>query len=122
MTTFFSDEDEELTPSIEHGLDCMASPDGKSLEFHYNFLDYQFMDGQETIFARHYMDDPGIVSVNVLTEAELRTAFARKVLVYLAMRYERLKWPSDLEDDGLPADLLRGIETIVVKRLGLNPA
>ncbi len=88
---FLSDQDDRVTPvSIEHGIDAMMTEDGQAFEFYYNFLIYTFRQGDETLVAKHYLDQPGEVSLTPLPSSDLNTSFAKGVLLYLAMRYSRI--------------------------------
>jgi hypothetical protein len=56
------DSDDGAPLKIEHGVDYMfASP--KTLEFIYNYINYTWKIGAETITARAYLDDIGDVSL-----------------------------------------------------------
>jgi hypothetical protein len=62
------EEDPEpgLPTAITHGCDYMLVPrgDGRmALEFYYNFLDYTWNVGGSALSARHYLDEPGTISV-----------------------------------------------------------
>lgn len=120
MTPFPSDQDEDLTPHIGHHVDLMASADGRSLEFFYNYLVYTFEDGEERIAAKCYLDtlEEG-VNVNSRLTFPL-SDFAVKVLAYLTLRFRTV---SCLTDEGyapLPDDAHRQVQVAVTARTGLR--
>ncbi len=120
MTPFLSDQDEDLAPHIAHHVDLMASPDGRSLEFFYNYLVYTFETENERIAAKIYLDtlDEG---VNVQSRLAFPLSdFAVKVLAYLALRFGTV---SHLTDEGyvpLSDDARQQIAGAVVARTGLH--
>jgi hypothetical protein len=85
---------------IEHGFDFMLTSGGDAMEFMYNFLDYYFVEEGEQVTARHYLDEPHEISLQVTSREGLQTPFIQKVLVFLGMRYPSITW---LADDGYTA-------------------
>jgi hypothetical protein len=55
----------------------------------YNFLDYVFEEDGQTVLARHYLDEPDVVSLPMTLAAD--DDFTLRVLVFLAMRYGVIK-------------------------------
>ena len=96
-----------IRPSrICHGFDYGDPHDDGSLGYIYNFIDYFFEEDGVKLWARHYLDQPGEVSVNIMELEELNCGFARKILVFLAMRYKDIHYPAD-EGVGLLPEALR---------------
>ncbi|MET3896920.1 hypothetical protein ABIB57_000844 [Devosia sp. UYZn731] len=54
----------------------------------YNFIDYDFADGDRTLVARHYLDEPGTALLLAMPDDDDLTL---RVLVFLLMRFERIK-------------------------------
>ena len=104
MTPFISSQDEDLTPHIGHYVDLMASDDGRSLEFFYNYLVYTFEDGAEHVIAKHYLDTPErSVSISSRLTFPLSN-FAMKVLGYLTLRFGKIDYLTDEGYVPLPGD------------------
>lgn len=120
MTAFISGHDEDLAPHIEHYVELMASGDGRSLEFFYNYLVYTFENDGERIGAKVYLDalDEG---VNIQSRLTFPISnFVVKVLAYLTLRFGKVAY---LTDDGyvpLPDDACRQVEAAVAARTGLR--
>jgi hypothetical protein len=75
---------------ITHGCDYMLLPEG-GLEFHYNFLVYEWTISGDTIQARAYLDEPSRVSVFVEGE-RLRTDAGLAAMVrYLQRRFSTIQ-------------------------------
>ena len=103
---FLGDQDDIIAPiAIEHGLDAMLTGDGRAFEFHYNFLDYKFRDGDLVLTARHYMDVPGEVCLTTCPALSFEAPFVHRVLVYLALRYAMITYPSDQGYIPLPSEV-----------------
>ncbi|ESQ77306.1 hypothetical protein ABAC402_02550 [Asticcacaulis sp. AC402] len=73
------------------------------MEYTYNFLDYYFIEDEQQITARHYLDQPDEVSVDVTSHEGLQTEFAQKVLVLLGMRCSNITRPGDEGYKTLPS-------------------
>jgi hypothetical protein len=92
------DSDDGAPLKIEHGVDYMfASP--KTLEFIYNYINYTWKIGAETITARAYLDDIDDVSLfaevdgvsTFMTPDKLEAAEFQSTLRYLQRRYRVIK-------------------------------
>lgn len=64
----------------------------------YDYLTYRFREGSEAAEAMHYRDEEGRVRVDFFGDgADLRSSsFARRVLIFLAMRYDTINDDEDL--------------------------
>ncbi|WP_140048848.1 hypothetical protein [Devosia lucknowensis] len=76
---------------VAHGLDYGDRERGSSGAFgyFYNFIDYGFVEGDAEYRARHYLDEQGTAH---FLHPPAQDDFALRVLVFLAMRFERLVW------------------------------
>ncbi len=84
--------------TIEHGVDYMlATP--KTLEFMYNYINYSWKIGVETVTARAYLDDINEVSLfaeadgvsTLMTPDKLEAVEFQPALRYLQRRYRVIK-------------------------------
>lgn len=84
-------QDPIVPVAVEHRLefgDPQHDADGRpQFGFEYNFLVYRFRDGESAAEAVHYLDEPDHVRVRFHDAVEARSAFARRVLVFLSLRY-----------------------------------
>lgn len=91
---------------VEYGDVTPDRPD--EFGFWYNYIDYVFEEGERSLRARHYFDEPG----NAILMADCSDdPFTLKVLVFLSMRYEALQ----CFRDGRYAILPRAIMDIVAE-------
>lgn len=93
--------------AITHGYDVGTRPDG-SVEFEYNFFDYVFGTGEQTIFARSYF---GEREVDIRSHArDLDTwPLALRALIYLQLRYHQIKVMMPGGYEALPKTLARRV-------------
>jgi hypothetical protein len=97
------EEDPEpgVPATLQHGCDYMLVPrdaGGTRLEYHYNFLDYAWIIEGRPLSARHYLDEPGTVSVMIDFATFDQPAFAA-VLRFLQRRYATIE-ATDRGPDG----------------------
>jgi hypothetical protein len=101
-------EQDLVTPSaIFHGFDFGDRRDDGNFGYRYNFLDYCFEENGVDISARHYLDDPGKVSVVDPDMRELASDFGNRVLMFLMLRFNNV----EAGFDPLPDDLFNAVRT-----------
>lgn len=95
-------EQDLSTPSaIFHGYDFGDRRDDENFGYTYNFLDYYFEENDVAITARHYLDDPGNVSIVDPNLSDLATDFGQRVLVFLMLRFKDVQAGFDPLPDSL---------------------
>lgn len=77
--------------SVCHLVEYGDPQEGSPGEFGhwYNYIDYVFEDGDGSVRARHYFDEPGTA---LLISGPSEAPFVLKVMVFLLMRYPTLQW------------------------------
>lgn len=84
----FDDDDRGLTLRMLHGRDLGGvTPEG--VEYDYNFIDYVFPLAGGEAGGRMYLDQPGIIHVQ-LSRAALGKPDAAAILRYLQRRFDRI--------------------------------
>jgi hypothetical protein len=90
--------------SVEHLYEYGIPDAAGHFGYIYNFLDYHFVENGRAVGARHYLHDPG--SVSVYCDVGEVDDLTMRVMVFLLMRYQNLQW---LEQDGykpVPEDIM----------------
>ena len=80
-------------PRIVHGRDLIV--EGGRLEQDYNFIDYFFgveIDDQK-LYARHYLDEPGQVTIRARFEQVADKPWFPPILAYLQYRFDKIDVP-----------------------------
>jgi len=100
---------------IEHRMDFgdlqTGSPD--AFGYIYNYLEYGFRDGARELWARHYLDEPGMAILNAYGGLDWDDAFVRNVMVFLGMRYARMDLMTERGRVPLPPDLAARLDEAV---------
>lgn len=78
-----------IEPSfVGHGYDFGDyEPQTGDMGHAYNFLAYAFEEGDARAEAIHYLDEADKVTLRILEPLDFSGAFARRVLVFLTMRF-----------------------------------
>jgi len=90
MTAYVSDI---IAPTkIEHRLDFGGATAEGMFEYHYNYLTYEFRDGNSEIEARAYLHTISEVSIFKGDSVDWHSDFVMRTLMFLAARFDHIKY------------------------------
>ena len=78
--------------------------------YQYNYLVYEFREGEATAVVWAYCDEDSTALVRSMEPEDIRSDFVTRVLVFVSMRYERLQWMTKEGRSSLPADVVEKVE------------
>lgn len=85
--------------------------------YEYNYLVYEFREGEAVAVVWAYLDEEGMAFIRSLEPPDIRSDFVTKVLVFVSMRYETLQWMTKEGRSPLPADVVEKVEIAKLRHM-----
>lgn len=95
---------------VEHRVELGDRHNDTEFGYHYNYLAYEFLEGEAVVEALHYLDESDVAHVRVIEPPDLSSVFVLRVLIFLTMRFERLTFNKVVRQSPLLGPLLEQVK------------